>query len=177
MASKKNAGNEEFYRSVYQHLESEAARLGGSYDDFFYSWGERAREHGSRREEYRRNFSRRYGPWESSSSQRSWHDFPPSFCTRNPQPGEAKRWFRQAKVDLEAGSEELFFSTSSCEWICFKFHQVNSTFNSSYRDYTLVEIRIYTHKIQTYRHKYKIWQKTCVVVLFFSLIVMELVTK
>ena len=144
---KKNAGNEEFYRSVYEHLESEVARLGGSYDDFFYSWGERAREHGSRREEYRTNFSRRYGPWESSSSQRSSHDFPPSFCTRNPQPGEAKRWFRQAKVDLEAGLKELCFSTSSCEWICFKFHQVNSTFVNSYRDYTLNEIRTYTHKI------------------------------
>ena len=128
---KKNAGNEEFYRSVYQHLASEVARLGCSYDDFFYSWGERARQHGSQREEYRRNFSRRYGAWESSSCQRSWHDLPPTLCTKNPQPGEAKRWFRQAKADLEAGSEELRFSTSSCEWICFKFHQVNSTFINS----------------------------------------------
>ena len=125
---KKNAGNEEFYRSVYQHLASEVTRLGGSYDDFFYSWGERARQHGSQREEYRRNFSRRYGAWESSSCQRSWHDLPPTLCISNPQPGEAKRWFRQAKADLEAGSEELRFSISSCEWICFKFHQVNSTF-------------------------------------------------
>ena len=128
---KKNAGNEEFYRSVYQHLASEVTRLGGSYDDFFYSWGERARQHGSQREEYRRNFSRRYGAWESSSCQRSWHDLPPTLCTRNPQPGEAKRWFRQAKADLEAGSEELRFSISSCEWICFKFHQVNSAFINS----------------------------------------------
>ena len=144
---KKNAGNEEFYRSVYQHLESEVARLGDSYDNFFYSLGERAREHGHQREEYRRNFSRRYGPWESSSSQRLWHDLPPTFCTRNPQPGEAKRWFRQAKADLEAGSEELCFSTSSCEWICFKFHQVNSTFITSYRDHALIEIRIYKHKV------------------------------
>ncbi|XP_067047063.1 sacsin-like [Acropora muricata] len=120
---KKNAGNEEFYKSVYQHLASEVARLGGSYDDFFYSWGERARQHGSQREEYRRNFSRRYGAWESSSCQRSWHDLPPTLCTSNPQPEEAKRWFRQAKADLDAGSEELRFSISSCEWICFKFHQ------------------------------------------------------
>ena len=147
---KKNAGNEEFYRSVYQHLACEAARLGGSYDDFFYSWGERAREHGSQREEYRRNFSRRYGAWESSSSQRSWHNLPPTFCTRNPQPGEAKRWFRQAKADLEAGSEELCFSTSSCEWICFKFHQVNSTFINGCRNYNLIEIRTQTHT--KYRH-------------------------
>lgn len=120
---KKNAGNEEFYRSVYQHIVSEVARLGGSYDDFFYSWGERAREHESQREEYRRNFRGRYGSWESSSSQRSRHDFPPSFCTRNPQPGEAKRWLRQAEADLEAGSQELGFSSSYCEWMCFKFHQ------------------------------------------------------
>ena len=143
---KKNVGNEEFYRSVYQHIASEAVRLGGSYDDFFYSWGERAREHGSQREEYRRNYNRRYGSWESSSSQRSWHNFPPSLCTRNPQPGEAKRWFRQAKADLEAGSEELRFSTSSWEWICFKFHQVSSTFINSYGDYILIEVHTYRHK-------------------------------
>lgn len=144
---KKNAGNEEFYRSVYQHIVSEVARLGGSYDDFFYSWGERAREHESQREEYRRNFRGRYGSWESLSSQRSRHDFPPSFCTRNAQPGEAKRWLRQAEADLEAGSQELGFSSSYCEWMCFKFHQVNSTFINSYKDYILIEIHTYTQKI------------------------------
>ena len=142
---KKNAGNEEFYRSVYQHIVSEVARLGGSYDDFFHSLGERAREHGSQREEYRRNYRRCYGSWESSSSQRSRHNFPPSFCTRNPQPGEAKRWLRQAEADLEAGSQELCFSSSYCEWMCFKFHQVNSTFINSYRDYILIEISTHVH--------------------------------
>ena len=173
---KKNAGNEEFYRSVYQHLSSEVARLGGSYDEFFYSWGERAREHGSQREEYRRNFSRRYGAWESSSSQRSWHDLPPTFCIRNPQPGEAKRWFRQAKADLQAGSEELCFSTSSCEWICFKFHQVNSTFINSYINYIQLKY-VPTHtKYRQINTNTKNGRRS-VLLFYFSLIVTESVTK
>jgi len=120
---KKNAGNEEFYSSVYQHIASEVSRLGGSYDEFFASWGERAREHGSQRTEYKRKFCRRYGSWGSSLCKRSLRNFPPSFCTRNPQPQEAKRWLRQAKADLNAGSEEFHFSMSSFEWTCFKFHQ------------------------------------------------------
>lgn len=122
--SKKNVGNEEFYRSVCQHIITEVARLGGSYDDYFATWEERAKEHDSQRKEYREKFYQQYGSWEPLSSQRSWQDFPPSFCTRNPQPDEAKRWLRQAKADLEAGSKEFSFSKSSFEWMCFKFHQV-----------------------------------------------------
>ena len=117
---KKNSGNEEFYRAIFQHIQSEVSQLGGSYDDFFASWGERAGEHGSNREEYRRTFHREYGP-----GHRSWPDIPPSFCARNPQPAEAKRWFRQAEADLEAGRNEFGFSSHSFEWICFKCHQVN----------------------------------------------------
>ncbi|XP_065674257.1 sacsin-like [Hydra vulgaris] len=47
---------------------------------------------------------------------RSW--VPPSFQKKNPQPGEAKRWLRQAKVDLDCAEKEGCF-----EWKCFKSHQ------------------------------------------------------
>lgn len=145
---KKNAGNEEFYSSVYQHIASEVSRLGGSYDEFFASWGERAREHGSQRTEYKRKFCRRYGSWGSSLCKRSLRNFPPSFCTRNPQPQEAKRWLRQAKADLNAGSEEFHFSMSSFEWTCFKFHQVYLTFINNNKDNIMIEIQ--AHK--KYKH-------------------------
>ena len=47
------------------------------------------------------------------------------FGPGNPDPEEAKRWFRQAEADLEAGANEFGFSSHSFEWPCFKCHQVN----------------------------------------------------
>ena len=64
------------------------------------------------------------GPWQSSPGSKSRQVVPPSFCEKNPQPGEAKRWFRQAEADLEAGRKEITFSRDSYEWACFKCHQV-----------------------------------------------------
>jgi len=123
-----NFGDEEFYRGVLQHIRDEVTRLGGSYEDFFASWEARAIEHGYQRKEYRRNFSQQYGALGSSSGYTAWRDLPPSFCTRNPQPGEARRWFRQAEVDVRAGSNEIASSRPSYEWACFKCHQVKDIF-------------------------------------------------
>ncbi|KAJ7350103.1 hypothetical protein OS493_038436 [Desmophyllum pertusum] len=118
----KNLGDEEFCSEAFEHIKNEISRLGQSYDGYIDAWVARAREHGSHREEYRKRFSREYGSWESSSSQRR-RNFPPSFCRRNPQPGEARRWFRQAEADLAAGGNEIYFSRPSYEWACFKCHQ------------------------------------------------------
>ena len=120
----KNLGNERFCTEVFQHIQSEISRLGSSYDNYFVSWSARAREHGSRRKEYREHFSQECGSWERSSSPRSWQSVPPSFCKENSQPGEARRWFRQAEADLVAGADEIAFSRPSYEWGCFKCHQV-----------------------------------------------------
>lgn len=120
----KNLGNERFCTEVFQHIQSEISRLGSSYDNYFVSWGARAREHGSRRKEYREHFSQEYGSWGCSSSPRSWQSVPPSFCKGNSQPGEARRWFRQAEADLVAGADEIAFNRPSYEWGCFKCHQV-----------------------------------------------------
>ena len=51
---------------------------------------------------------------------------PPSFCKRNPQPGEAHRWFRQARADLKAADKDLAADNPSYEWACFKCHQVSN---------------------------------------------------
>ena len=49
---------------------------------------------------------------------------PPSFCETNPQPGQARRWFRQAEADLNAVVNDLQTGNASYEWACFKCHQV-----------------------------------------------------
>ena len=82
----KNLGNERFCTEVFQHIQSEISRLGSSYDNYFVSWGARAREHGSRRKEYREHFSQEYGSWECSSRPRSWQSvLQGEFTTRRGQ--------------------------------------------------------------------------------------------
>ncbi len=126
---KKNVGDEEFCSEAFQHIKNEISRLGGSYIfQYIDVWVARAEEHGSRREEYREKFVRQYGPLGSSSGRRSRHNFPPSFSRTNPQPGEARRWFRQAEADLAAGANEIVSSRPSYEWACFKCHQVKCLF-------------------------------------------------
>ena len=110
--------------NALQHLKNEVSRLGGCYDDLYSSWEEVAKEHGSQREAYKGRFRSHYGSWSSSSGHSRWQNVPPSFCEKNPQPGEARRWLRQAEADLESCGREKAFTTDSFEWICFKCHQV-----------------------------------------------------
>ena len=128
----KNPGNEVFCTEVFQHIKSEIERLergeshiGGSwsstYGAFYGFWGRRARQYNSQRQEYRERFFRHYGS--SGNRTGSWH-VPPSFCTTNPQPQEARRWFRQAEADLKAADNDIATVKPSYEWACFKCHQV-----------------------------------------------------
>ncbi|XP_015771474.1 PREDICTED: sacsin-like [Acropora digitifera] len=93
---------------------------GGSYSDFCSFWGARAGTYKSRRREYRESYYRHYGSW--GHHQKSW-EVPPSFCSRNPQPREARRWLRQASADLEAVDNDINSRKPSYEWACFKCHQ------------------------------------------------------
>ena len=135
----KNPGNEVFCTQVFQHIKNEIERLEkgelrrncnwssdnqthrGSYGAFYGFWGRRARQYSTQRQEYRDNFFRHYGT--SGYRTRSWH-VPPSFCTTNPQPREARRWFRQAEADLAAADNDISTVKPSYEWACFKCHQV-----------------------------------------------------
>ena len=135
----KNPGNEEFCTEVFQHIRNEIDRLkregwgrseregsesyhyGGSYGAFFGFWGTRAREYSSRRREYQETYHRHYGTWGHGT--RTW-EVPPSFCETNPQPGQARRWFRQAESDLNAVMNDIQTGNASYEWACFKCHQV-----------------------------------------------------
>ena len=135
----KNPGNEEFCTEVFQHIKNEIERLeregwgrserersesyhhGGSYGAFFGFWGTRAREYSSRRREYQETYHRHYGTWGHGT--RTW-EVPPSFSETNPQPGQARRWFRQAEADLNAVVNDVHTGNASYEWACFKCHQV-----------------------------------------------------
>ena len=117
-----NLGDEEFCSGVFEHIKNEIARLGLPYDEYIDVWIARAKEQGLRRKEYKEKLTQQYGSGLGSSGRRP--PFPPSFSKRNPQPGEAKRWFRQAEADLAAGANEIDFSRPSYEWACFKCHQV-----------------------------------------------------
>ena len=121
---KENVRNLELFAATSEHLRKEVSRLSGFNDSLFSSWVALVRERECQRETYRENFRKKYGSWNSSSGQRSGYSFPPSFCHQNSQPEEAKRWFRQAKADLEAGTREFSFGRGSYEWVCFKCYQV-----------------------------------------------------
>ena len=121
---KENVRNLELFAATSEHLRKEVSRLSGFNDSLFASWVALVREREYQRETYRENFRKKYGSWKSSSGQRSGYSFPPSFCHQNSQPEEAKRWFRQANADLEAGTREFSFGRDSYEWVCFKCYQV-----------------------------------------------------
>ena len=122
----KNLGDEEFCNEVCQHIQSEVSRLergelrgssssrfeagnrDGSYGSFFNSWAGRAREHNAQRREYSGRPRRR---------------------RNNPQPGEARRWFKQAVADIQAASNDIIYERPSYEWACFKCHQVRVNIN------------------------------------------------
>ena len=140
---------EEFCNEVCKHIQVEVQRLyrglprqkKGSYsssprynpynnpfDDLFSNWNTRVKRHFSSRQSYERSYfgssrshqsfgRRNFG---SSRSHRSW--VPPTFEAQNPQPGEANRWYQQAKYDFAASSSD--FQSPSYEWTCFKCHQV-----------------------------------------------------
>ena len=127
----KNLGDEEFCNEAFKYIQSEVSRLErgeprgspqssnagasraqySSYQHFFTSWGARARQHHTQREGYR---ARQQFP--RSSGRRA-----------NPQPGEARRWFRQAEADIAAVENDIVCSRPSYEWACFKSHQVMLT--------------------------------------------------
>ena len=125
----KNVGDEVFCTEVCKHIQSETSRLErgvprgsqqssdvgpsssqhGFYDDFFHSWEARARKHHTQRKRYRP------GEQFRRSSNRA----------RNPQPGEAKRWLKQAEADIAATENDIVYQRPSYEWACFKCHQVS----------------------------------------------------
>ena len=121
----KNLGNEEFCTEIFKFIQEQASHLRGDSNDHFWSseksyrrYEQRGREFYQRKTNFcrssKRGFSWRNGHWKASND------------TKNPQPGEARRWYRQAKCDLVAARGN---PVEGCyEWVCFKCHQVSSQY-------------------------------------------------
>lgn len=134
----KNPGEKSLCDEVLQHIQEEIARLGrvqsdvidgqSCYTPFFDLWGMRAKRQHMHREKYKKNYRRMYTSSDEALRGDSSSGVPPSFCTKNPQPGEARRWLRQAEADLAAASNDLSRRNPSYEWACFKCHQVKNIY-------------------------------------------------
>ena len=134
----KNPGEKSLCDEVLQHIQEEIARLGrvqsdvidgqSCYTPFFDFWGMRAKRQHMHREKYKKNYRRMYTSSDEALRGDSSSGVPPSFCTKNPQPGEARRWLRQAEADLVAASNDLSRRNPSYEWACFKCHQVKNIY-------------------------------------------------
>ena len=112
----KNLGASELYNEVIQHLQNDIGKLDSSettcnqvssYKPFYNVSTKRAKVHHTRRQEYRAAFDKKYGSRETSKTHSSKSGIPSSFCNKNPQPGQARRWFRQAEADLRAVKQDL----------------------------------------------------------------------
>ena len=105
------------------NIEEEQARCNPTgaqpNDDFYDILRQRARSYFRQEENWRQQ--RR-----STSSFSSRQDYTDEFFRRfrtdpNPQPGEARRWLKQAKFDLLSAESDLRLAP---EWICQKCFQV-----------------------------------------------------
>ena len=110
---RKHLEDKEFYSEAFEYIKNE---LGGSYDKYIDAWVKCAIEHEAQRGKYIEKVTISDVPWPLP--------IPLRLCIRNPQPQEAKRWFRQAEADLAAGANEIDSSEPFYEWACFKCHQV-----------------------------------------------------
>uniref|UniRef100_A0A7M5WQK9 J domain-containing protein n=2 Tax=Clytia hemisphaerica TaxID=252671 RepID=A0A7M5WQK9_9CNID len=132
--------NKDLATEVFKFLMNEKKRLDSDFSEHFERWNEQASHNRSSRQSYERDFDdffRHFGQQRSGSSRsrnsgssRSRNDYtgngfhydnvPPRFTRENPQPAEARRWFKQAQHDFNQASE-----MRACpEWICYVSHQV-----------------------------------------------------
>ncbi|XP_033901352.3 sacsin-like [Acipenser ruthenus] len=79
------------------------------YEDLFKNWNKYARNHQRGRSYFRQRYSFRD------------YDFYSFHRRYQPNPEEAKRWFKQAECDLSAASTDV--GQSKTEWVFFKVHQ------------------------------------------------------
>ena len=121
----KNPGNEDFCTEVFKHIRTEIARL--ERDD--PTPKKRTSSSSSKMShEYSGDFGSFFSSWNTraSSHREQWAHTTCGFSSRpNPQPTEAKRWFRQAEADLTAAVNDVTGINLAYEWACFKCHQVS----------------------------------------------------
>ncbi|KAK7495448.1 hypothetical protein BaRGS_00013387 [Batillaria attramentaria] len=90
-----------------------------SFSRFFTRMDERSR---ANRDNYEEN-ARDWGARQGDSSYRGEFWYSESRATTNPQPGEAKRWMRQAEADLVTAQAASGTYDRGHNWICYQCHQ------------------------------------------------------
>ena len=108
-------------RNPFAQSETFKQNFYHAYQKYYEEANEKAKRHREQRKKYQENFSREYS---ASDADYSNFDVPPSFTSTNPQPAQARRFFRQAQEDLRAADNDYDGKEPAYEWVCFKAHQV-----------------------------------------------------
>ena len=108
-------------RNPFAQSESFKHNFYHAYQKYYEEANEKAKRHREQRKKYQEHFSREYF---DSDADYSNFDVPPSFSSANPQPAQARRFFRQAQEDLRAADNDYDGKEPAYEWVCFKAHQV-----------------------------------------------------
>ena len=93
-----------------------------SFCQSYYQYmSQRATEHHQQQRDYERNYVHNT----SHIVKRRKRDFFQSFLSgTNPQPGEGRRWLRQAEMDVRAAKNDEDAESKAHEWACYKYYQV-----------------------------------------------------
>ncbi|KAM4732001.1 sacsin-like [Anableps anableps] len=114
----KNLDCRDLATEAYKYLQNRIEELSNpsnsrktsNFRDFYQHWDQEARRHRSGRERFfRSRGSRSYNFWTHNTN------------IPRPNKDEAKRWFKQARCDLDAAHKDT--SGGSTEWCLFKVHQ------------------------------------------------------
>ena len=134
----KNPDNVDICTEICKFIQTEISRLdkkaeagdttdGNFTSNYYRSYYRKAGSWGRKQSSYRNNYKEQYQNYQkqyhTSGSSFQYDRPPPSFSQRNPQPGEARRWMRQAWYDVSAAQTER---QGNYEWSCFKSHQVTT---------------------------------------------------
>lgn len=93
---------------------------GGFRRDFYDHMNQRARNHRQQRQDFAGNTNAR-----GRHRRRRQGYYAQFHMNPNPQPGEARRWLRQAKADVEAAANDTGCGRCCAfEWACYKYYQV-----------------------------------------------------
>jgi len=123
--------NKELATKVFQFLQNELKKLNKDFSENHEQWKSDASDHYRSRKEYAENFRQHFSQRSSQDRSHQHHrpdnDFFHRFTQKNPQPAEARRWYRQAEFDLRMAKKIIKMSDpKSYEWICYMASQVKS---------------------------------------------------
>ena len=82
---------------------------------------QRATEHRQQQKEFEQNYVHNTSHVVKRKKERFYQTF---YSGVNPQPGEGRRWLRQAEMDVQAAKNDEDAESKAYEWGCYKYYQV-----------------------------------------------------